>query len=649
MPAVDLSALTPAQRLARAIGPSPARSVLEASAWAKEMYGDRPHWSGVSLMEHVTDVVATLREFAPDEDTVVACILHHAMDVKGVTLDDVQERFGHTVRHLVSSINLLSHVANSGRRRMSIEHLRLMFLRLSDDPRGLMIGLCDRLAVLSKLSVLGALERKRLARDVLNLYAPVAARLGIYSIKHRLESLAFPVVYPTDAERIAEQLRQMHELHGHFLETASANLVKFLGENGVKARVEGREKQAYSIFMKMREKSLTQIGGLYDLFAIRVIVEDGASCYQVLGLLHQIGHPVPHRFKDFIAFPKPNGYQSLHTTLLRLPGMPGSIVTEVQVRTEAMHREAEYGVAAHWSYKEGGTPNEAARRAQMQSALATQQPVAADTRTETLTDHIFVLTPKGDVIELAEGATPLDFAFHVHTDLGIAFRGARVNGSIAPMDYRLENGDIVEILRQREPAPSPRWLTLLKTASARSRLKRYLASQHRPELLAAGRESLNRELQHRHLPLLDGEYGILRQVDGKEMSLTDREELLVKIGQGSMRAATLVDRLQIQTAVRAKTAVDLALMKDAELTVHAEIPMPVRFAKCCAPQQSPKGPIVGFAVQGRIRVHRKSCRFVAQANQEKKIAVWWEKTAPRKIRKSKAVKPAPVAARGRRR
>ena len=646
MPVTDLAHLPPAERLESAVGPSPTERVAEACAWALETYGTQRHWSGLSLTEHVSDVVTVLREFGPDEDTVVACVLHHVMDVRGTTLDDIQERFGPDVRQLVSNINLLSHVANSGSRRMSIEHLRLMFLRLSDDPRGLMIGLCDRLAVLTRLHVLSPMEQRRLARDVLNLYAPVAARLGIYAVKHRLESAAFPVVYPTDAERIAEQLRAIHERQGSFLDEASKKLEVFLKSQNMEARVEGREKQPYSIFMKMREKSLTQIGGLYDLFALRVIVPDNASCYQVLGLLHQVGHPVPHRFKDFIAFPKPNGYQSLHTTLLRLPGVPEGLITEVQVRTAAMHREAEYGVAAHWSYKEGGNAYEAAQRAQLQSALANQQSLSAR-RVVSLTDHIFVLTPKGDVIELPEGATPLDFAFHVHTDLGIAFRGARVNGSIAPMDYRLENGDVVEILRQRDPSPSPRWITLLKTASARSRLKRYLAGQKRPELIAAGRDLLNSELQHRHMPILDGDFGILRRIEGKELTNAEREDILMKLGQGTIRAGPLLDRLQIQTAVRAKAAVDLALMKDAALIVHSEIPMPVRYAKCCSPNQGLKTPIVGFAVDGRIRVHRSSCRFVAQANPDRRVKVWWG--APKAARVLKKKKTAKVEAKARRR
>lgn len=294
-----------ADRLADIVGSGAGRRVAEACAWAEDLYAGQTHWSGQMLSAHAAEVLSVLQEFKPDEDTQIACILHHAMDIRGITLDDVQERFGSAVRHIVGGINLLSHMAQ-GKRRMSVEHLRLMVLRISEDPRGILIALCDRLAILGGCDALGVHERRRLARDVLDLYAPVAARLGIYVLKHRLESLAFPLVYPTDAEHIDEQLTMLHARHGRFLDDAAKALQRFLEEHGVVAEVEGREKQPYSIFTKMREKSLTQIDGLYDLFALRIIVTSPDVCYQVLGLLHRVGHPVQHRFKDFLAFPKPN-------------------------------------------------------------------------------------------------------------------------------------------------------------------------------------------------------------------------------------------------------------------------------------------------------------------------------------------------------
>lgn len=605
----------------------------------RTLYADRTHWTGESLLDHCLGVLESFSAFDPDDDSVLACLLHHALDAKLWTIPMLEERYGSTVRTIVSGVHLLSHVTMENR-RMSLEHLRLMFLRVSDDMRVVLLILCDQERHLSRLAALESEMQRTLCRDVLHLFAPVAARLGMYSLKHSLEARAFPVMYPTDAERIHEQLQELHVRYGDFLPAAAEHLARFLRENGIHAHVDGRQKHPYSIFQKMHDKSITHIQDLYDLFALRVIVENDAECYQALGLLHRIGHPVQNRFKDYIAFPKPNGYQSLHTTLVRIPGAPEGVLIEVQIRTHAMHREADLGLAAHWSYKEGGTAERAAYRIQLQRAFESQQPL--DGRSlATRSEHIFVLTPKGDIIELPEGATPLDFAFHVHTIFGLSFRAARVNGSIVPINYTLENGDIVEIIKHRDPKPSPQWMGLLRTASARARLKRFFHTAERPLFLQLGRDAINQELAKRHRSALDPDLAILRMYDGEELSFLQREDLLVKIGQGSQSVSSVLqhlDALRDAALQRAAAATELPTASAGsghlwDAVPEGSIPMPVRYARCCKPEEGTREPLAGvIGRSGEVRVHRSRCKLLQNVNPQRRIGVHWQRR-PVRIRK----------------
>lgn len=602
--------------------------------YAAKIYADALHWTGVPLLEHALGVLELLLPFQPDADTINACILQHALTRRVISTTELDEEFGPAVRSLVSGVHLLSQVSMRSI-GSSIEDLRLMLLTVSDDVRVLLVVLCDRCYVLERAERVVLTDRRRIARDVLNLFAPVAARLGIHALKQQLEALAFPIMYPSDAEHIAHQLGLTHERHGSFLETASQALRDALREQGIEASVQGREKQSYSIFMKMKSKSLSQIEGLPDLFALRVIVDSEEDCYRALGVLHRLGRPVTNRFKDYIAFPKPNGYQSLHTTVSKLPGAPDGVFVETQVRTMPMHREAEFGIAAHWSYKEGGTARQSVQRVQLQRALASQQTLESEGDTANaprLADHIFVLTPKGDVIELPEGATPLDFAFQIHTDLGLSFRAARVNGSIVPLEYELENGDVVEVLTQRTAQPSPEWLQLLTMASSRSRLKRYLNTQHRDSYIAHGRDVLNVELRKRRLPPLDTELTFLRRHEGRTLGFSEREDLLMKIGQGSDKVGSLLQRLDLLKPYRTAIVAPPVLRrkqprlqrKDAVVRLEGDVPMPIRFAKCCAPDAKEKPRLLGVITRsGDVMVHVAKCRNARRGNPERRIGVSW--------------------------
>lgn len=600
-----------------------AHALEEALSEAHRIYGGRKHWSGESYEDHCIGLLRVMLPFEPDEETVIACLFHHVVEVDESAVPLLEKRWGRAVVKAIRGVHFLAHVTVR-ERRVSLERLRHLLVGAADDIRTILIILCGRVQLLRKLPGLPEGSRRHVAQDALDLFAPVAARLGIYTLKHELESLAFPVIYPVDSERIEAESARIHSTHGAFLPEAADHLEALLRQRGFPARVEGREKHPYSTFMKMRQKGVGRIEDLYDLFALRVVLKGEGECYQVLGLLHQVGHPVPGRFKDFIAFPKPNGYQSLHTTLTGLPAAPAGMFIEVQVRTEEMHREAEYGIAAHWGYKEGiGISRVRKGKVRLQKVIGEG--------TASLTDHIFVLTPVGDIVELPEGSTPLDFAFRIHTEVGLAFRSAKVNGAPAPLDYVLENGDVVEIMKG-PPQPSARWLSILKTSSAQAKLRRYFMHRDRPLHLAEGRELLNEELRKLHHAPLDTHLTLLRLYDGQTLSIGEREELLLRIGRGTLRPADVLRDLGISPPV--EVGVGIATHKRAPKesaagalpmpVIRGSAPMPVCYAKCCSPDPSLMPPIVGVVTrEGMVRIHEKNCRMLRAIDPERCVAVEW--------------------------
>jgi len=599
---------------------------------AKEAYGDEMHWTGETLLAHALGGLDVLLPFEPDEDAVIACLLHHAVGVGGFDLPELERRFGDKLRSLVSGVHLLSHVTVRNR-HTSPENLRKILLTVSDDVRTILITLCDRVHILDIVSSLEPEDQRRVSQDSLQLFAPVAARLGIYSLKNSLETCAFPIMYPSDAERIASQIELLHARHGvDVLDRITEFLSEKLAEHSLDVQVETRRKHPYSIFNKMRQKGINDVTEIYDYYACRVIVSDIEECYKCLGVLHNLARPVTQRFKDYISFPKPNGYQSLHTTLASLPSVPQDAVIEVQVRTKQMHREAEYGVAAHWSYKSFGSTARAMEQVQLHSMLATQEPLEETEGESHLVDHIYVLTPGGEIVELPEGATPLDFAFRVHTDLGLAFRGARVNGSIVSIDYGLKNGDIIEILKRGTPQPSPHWFKLLKLASSRAKLRRHFATQDRPALIVNGRRLVNELLRKHHLSPLDEDLKLLKVCDGERLTYQQREDLLMKLGQGSERISSLLMRLDSLKDLRDADTSATTLPDPVSTNIPAKrsvvleggFPMPTRFAQCCKPDEVNARRIVGVVNRaGIVVIHRQKCGMLRQANPERKIKAKW--------------------------
>ncbi len=600
-------------------------------AVASEAYDDRVHWTGIPLRQHVLQVMEQLAEFCPERDAMVACMLHHVLQLQEWTLPRLEKEYGKTVRSIVGGVHLLSHVTLRGR-RTSIEELKMLLLSASDDLCVILISLCDCIVLLKRAKDMPVEEARSIAQDVLHLFAPVAARLGIYHLKQLLEELAFPIVYPSDAESLGEQLDRLHGEYPQVLEKMRSDVAAFLQRENLPAAVEAREKQGFSIFRKLREKGASSIHGIYDLFAVRVLVETPEDCYQVLGHLHRFARPVVNRFKDYIAFPKPNGYRSLHTTLTDLPGLPPTVFLEVQIRTHAMHQEAQYGVASHWLYKEGGAATaRALQAAKILGSLALQETLEDQSSgLAQLADHIFVLTPHGDVIELPEGAVPLDFAFTVHSTLGLHFQAARVNGSIVPLDYELQNGDVVEIQKRSTPQPSPHWLQLLKMSSSRAKLKKYLLLRDRPDHVTEGRALLNEELKRHGLPQLDSDLSVLRFVEGAALNAQEREDLVAKVGLGAEKASSALNRCDVLHGKLRHTEPQRRRMVTSPLggrtlSIEGDIPLPLQFAKCCKPEDGYTGELMGIVTRKAVvMIHRKNCRMTRQSTPSRHITVHWD-------------------------
>lgn len=608
------------------------RQALHAAAL---LYGDRTLEliPTLSYTDHAVESTLFFAEFCQDEDALIACLFQHALQCPDVQLSDIGQQFGRPVRDMVSRIHLLSHLYTTDWRK-SVNDMKIMLVSVADDIRVLLLVLSVSSIMLKHLQEVKKQYRARLCKQSLQLFAPVAARLGIYTLKYRLELSAFPECYPIDSQHINVQMKELLASHGSFVTKTAVAVQEFLKKEGVTTEVMARQKQPYSIFQKMHSKSVSALEKVNDLFAIRVVVPTVADCYQVLGHLHRLGTPLSHRFKDYISFPKPNGYQSLHTCLIGLPHAPKDVMIEVQIRTKDMHRDAEYGVAAHWSYKEKGKSVLAsARQLKLADVLLKQQTVSAQViggaENITLVNHIYVLTPDGDIIELPEGGTPLDFAFVLHTDLGLRFKSARVNGSIVPISYELENGDVVEIMTHKNPQPTLQWMEDLVTSSAKSKLRSYFLSHNRLQYLMKGKDMVNAELRSRGEHTLDADYTAIAMQKGQQVSLKEREDLLVKVGMGSVRTSSVLRASPPRLKKQARKVIakkEVLSVRDRVSVRGEEITMPSRFAKCCNADVSKDTTqqIVGIVTRaGILSVHKSGCHMVKSANPDRTLVMDW--------------------------
>lgn len=614
------------------LSPGDVASVEEAYRFAQEQHAGQKRKSGDPYIQHPVQTSLHLADLQLDAATIKAGLLHDVVEDTGVVLDEIQKRFGPEVAKLVDGVTKLTRIERSSsddKTHMQAESLRKMLVAMAEDIRVVLIKLADRLHNMQTLSVLPSEKRQRIARETLDIYTPLAHRLGMWEVKWRLEDLAFRHLEPGQYRKISRMLSVKRGERDKFVQDVGQRLSEALAKAGIKAEVTGRPKHIYSIHRKMQKymEQGKEMGQIYDLYALRVLVDTKADCYNALGVVHDMWRPLPGQFDDYIASPKENGYQSLHTAVMCEGGVP----LEVQIRTYEMHRIAEYGVAAHWSYKEGGRADVRfdKKMAWLRQLLEWQRDVSEaeefveSVKTDIFQDQVFVYTPKGDIKELPAGATPLDFAFRIHTDLGLRCIGAKVNGKLVSLDYKLNNGDTVEIRTGKTAKPSLDWLNedlgYIRTASAREKVRQWFRRQERAANVKQGKELLTTELKRLDIKADEGEIAKLFNFDSPE-------EMYASIGSGGLPINQVISQLTTQPEkpeLMYKPPKKAALATGTNVAVLGVGDLMTRIAKCCNP--IPGDEIVGYITRGRgITIHRKDCvNILHEDERERLVDVTW--------------------------
>ena len=618
--------------------------VTKAYNLAEEAHKDQRRVSGEPYILHPLAVAQILADMKIDTTTITASLLHDVVEDTSYTLDDLKKMFGKEVAFLVDGVTKLSRLNYRTKEDQQLNSMRKMFLAMAKDVRVVVIKLADRLHNMRTLRYMRSDKQKRIAQETLEIFAPLAHRLGIFNIKWELEDLSFRYLEPDKYYDLVDQMKQKRHVREEIVNEAIDVLKKALDEAHIHCEINGRPKHFYSIYKKMK-KDNRDLSQVYDLFAIRVIVDDVKDCYGVLGIVHSLWKPLPYRFKDYIAMPKPNNYQSLHTTVIGTRGQP----VEIQIRTWEMHRIAEYGVAAHWRYKEGNqTANKDAFDEKMgwlrnllewQDTSNPKEFVNA-LKLDAFSDEVFVFSPRGDVIDLPQGAIPIDFAYRIHTDVGHRCVGAKINGKIVPLDYKLKNGDIVEIITSKVGKPSLDWLNIVGSSESRSKIRSWFKKENREENIAKGLDALEREckrLGHDWKALNVG--GRLGRV-AKQMNAGSEDDLVAAVGYGGFAVNTvLIKLLELhkkdlqKQEEKTNSLAALEKLKTKKpvkhngtgILVKGEPGLLVRLAKCCSPV--PGDPIIGFITRGRgVSVHRADCPNVThgQNDVDRLIDVEWD-------------------------
>jgi GTP pyrophosphokinase len=624
---------------------------LIRSAWAfsiQKHEGQR-RASGEAYIGHPLEVAQVLAELKMDATAIAAGLLHDAVEDTDVTASDIAKRFGEQVAHIVEGVTKLDKIKFANREDHQAENIRKMLLAMVTDLRVVIIKLADRLHNMRTLEHLNPEKQRRIARETLDVYAPLAHRLGMGKLRGELEDLAFRYIDPFTYTQLSSEVDSLRGEGEAFLQRIVGTLETKFKEVGVTARVESRIKRLFSIQQKLIAHSIP-VEQVYDLFAVRVITETESDCYAVLGLLHSIWRPVPGRFKDFIAMPRPNLYQSLHTTLIA----EGGHQFEVQIRTEDMHRVAEEGIAAHWKYK--ATDNVSAKDEQRlawvrqlmewQREMSDPNEFMSTLRIDLYPEEVYTFTPKGKVIVLPKDASPIDFAYAIHTDVGHATIGAKVNGRIVPLRTRLRNGDIVEVTTQAGHAPSRDWLSFTKSSRARNKIKHWLNENQRARAVEIGNKLLQREARKYKLSLEKFKNPDYERI-ASEYGLSAVDDLLAGIGFGKFSARQVLNKLEPGSTLPAETAASepsttgntLAHMSEAvkrvffgkgsdSLQVEGQDDLLVYRARCCNPIRGEE--IIGYVTRGKgVAVHARSCPNVQNLLYEadRRIDVAWAESA----------------------
>ena len=617
-----------------------AKVIERAYQIAEEAHKGQLRKSGDPFIIHPLGVAGIVASLGLDETTVAAALLHDAVEDTPLTLADVEDALGFEVAALIDGVTKLDKIRFRSAEQTRAENLRKMIIATAKDIRVLLIKISDRLHNMRTLAPLAAEKRDMIARETLEIYAPLAHRLGMYAIKWELEDLGFATLHPKRFEEIDTLVQQRQPERERLLDEVLNQIQAKLREVKIKAEVSGRPKHLYAIYEKIVLGGKT-FDEIFDLVGMRVVVENVKDCYAALGAIHTLFTPVPGRFKDYIAMPKFNMYQSLHTTVMG----PGGRAMEIQIRTEEMHRAAETGIAAHWLYKEqrrGKAGGEdlawLQRMMDWQRESIDPKDFMESLKIDLYADEVFVFTPKGDVLSLPRGATPLDFAYSIHTEVGHRTVGARVNGRLVTLSHELVSGDSVEIITSKGPAsPSRDWLQVVQTPRARNKIRHWFARERREDALAQGRESLLASMRKQGLPVDKISKSDLLDQVAEQLKYTDVDSMHVAIGEGHLSpqsVATRVIRLfepevaeEEQQPIQAPARRSRSARRGKGVIAEGFDDLLVRLARCCTPV--PGDPIVGFLTRGRgVSVHREDCpnakSLQGQDQGGRMIEVWWD-------------------------
>ncbi|HJQ76992.1 MAG TPA: bifunctional (p)ppGpp synthetase/guanosine-3',5'-bis(diphosphate) 3'-pyrophosphohydrolase [Acidimicrobiia bacterium] len=580
--------------------------------------------TGDPYITHPTTVAYMLAQYGLDADTVAAALLHDTVEDTPLTLTEVERQFGHQIAELIDGVTKLDRVRYSNREQAQAASIRKMVVAMARDVRVLIIKLFDRLHNMRTVYALREEKQIRVARETLDVYAPLAHRLGVQEIKHEFEDRCFAILYPGPNAEIIAKLAEAAPEREAFIEKMVAEIGGMLSDAGIEAEVTGRPKHQFSIYRKMLEQN-RPFEDIHDLIGIRIITASTRDCYAALGLVHSHWVPVTGRFKDYVAMPKINLYQSLHTTVIGPDGKP----LEVQIRTEEMHRRAESGIAAHWRYKEGDLS--AAALMDFESLLDDPEEFLDNLKLDLYQDEVFVLTPGGDVKELPKGATPVDFAYAVHTEVGHRCVGAKVNGRLVPLSTKLDSGDIVEVITSNagDAGPSRDWQKYVRTGKARTKIKQWFQRERRDTALVEGKEQIQALFKREAPDLSSAEQAKHLAAIAEELGQKDAQSLQVALAEGNVSLDSLAVRLHRRVAPEGEDDLFQPTRRrrpssSAHVVVEGHDDMLVSLAQCCSPV--PGDPIVGYVTVGRgVSVHRSDCTNVSSLadRRERSVEVSW--------------------------
>lgn len=611
--------------------------IRKAYVYCAKVHQGQTRLSGEPYIIHPLEVAGLLSSLKLDVPSIVTGFLHDTIEDTLTTADELAEMFGPEVAELVEGVTKISKIHFKTKEENQAENFRKMLLAMANDIRVILVKLADRLHNMRTLQFQPDVKQRSISRETMDIYAPIAHRLGISWIKTELEDLSFRYLQPEVYFDLSTRIQQKKQERESFIKDIQQVIRQKLSDQQISGEVSGRSKHLFSIYRKM-EKRRVDLDEIYDLTALRVLVDDVKSCYEVLGIIHSSWRPIPGRFKDYIAMPKGNMYQSLHTTVIG----PHGDRMEVQIRTYEMHRVAEAGIAAHWKYKEGkGYDEKEVRRFAWLRQLLEWQQELQDSRefmdsvkVELFPEEVYVFTPKGDVKGFPKGATPIDFAYSVHSDVGHRCVGAKVNGKLVPLKHELQNGDIVEVITSPHHTPSKDWLKIVKSSRARNRIRSWIKIEERKQSVVLGREICEKEFRKYSLNLQKlSKTGELKKISG-EYGFSGEDDLLASVGYGKVSAAQIIAKLipeerlqarQEQKESRISSVINKLKGKSlSAVEVGGMEDIMIRYAKCCNPL--PGDDIVGFITRGQgVTIHTSDCPFATEADPERRIDVTWAK------------------------